>query len=245
MKRLFVLCVLLLGGATLASAAAPRSAPVSWTMNATAMDACSCPVFCQCFFNTSPAGHEDMAAMGHEGHAQHYCRFNNAYRVNKGTYGATRLDGAKFWLYGDLGSDFSKGQMDWAVVTFDRATTKQQREALTVILGHMFPVKWKSLTTAEGDITMNVGKDGAWAKLDGGKTAEVELKRFEGMNKGPVVIRGLPYFGASSNDGFTVMPNIVEALHTGGKAFAFHGTNGFVTTLAMDSKTAPPAAGAN
>lgn len=245
MKRVSFLCVLLLAAALPAAAAGTKStAAVSWSMNASVMDACSCPVFCQCFFTTSPAGHEShsMAGMGHEGHTEHYCRFNNAYRVNKGAYGATKLDGAKFWLYGDLGSDFSKGEMDWAVVTYDGATTKEQREALGEIIAHLFPVKWKSLTTAEGDIEFNLGKDGASAKLDGGKTAEVQLKRFEGMNKAPVIIRNLPYFGAASNDGFIVMPNVVEALHTGDRAFEFHGTNGFVTTINIESKTGAAAA---
>ena len=54
---------------------------------------------------------------GHEGHggAEHFCRFNNAFQVNKGNYGPTKLDGAKFWVAGDLGDDFSNGEMDWAV----------------------------------------------------------------------------------------------------------------------------------
>src|SRR5437764_12841603 len=76
-----------------------------WSMNASIVEACSCPMFCQCYFNTSPAAGE-----GHAGHAEHYCRFNNAFHVNKGHYGDTSLDGAKFWVAGDLGGDFSKGQ---------------------------------------------------------------------------------------------------------------------------------------
>src|ERR1041385_5179355 len=89
----------------------PTAAKPEWSMNATAIEACSCPVFCQCYFNTSPAGHgEHMEGMGHEGHGMdHFCRFNNAYKVNHGYFGATRLDGAKFWIYGDLGGDFTKG----------------------------------------------------------------------------------------------------------------------------------------
>jgi hypothetical protein len=250
MKSVLLLCALLLC-AVPALAGDAKSAPATWNMNASVIEACSCPVFCQCFFNTSPAGHDmaamggeghDMAMAGHEGHAEHYCRFNNAYKVNKGSYGATRLDGAKFWIYGDLGSDFSQGSTDWAVVTFDRATSKEQREAIGQILGHLYPVKWKSLTTAEGDIEWTPGKDEAQATLDGGKTAEVHLKRFAGMKGEPVVIRNLPYFGATSNDGFIVMPNVVEALHTGDKPFEFHGTNGFMITLDINSKTP---AGAN
>src|SRR5438132_5796435 len=89
--------------------AAHAKAP-EWSMNATAIEACSCPMFCQCYFNSAPAGHGG----GHEGHAEHYCRFNMAYKVNRGTYGTTDLTGAKFWIAGDLGGDFSKGQMDWA-----------------------------------------------------------------------------------------------------------------------------------
>jgi hypothetical protein len=260
MKPALFLCAMLFLGTVPASAGDAKSAATNWSMNATAIEACSCPVFCQCFFNTSPAGHEmakmggegdgmamgsgdhQMAMAGHEGHAEHYCRFNNAYRVNKGSYGATKLDGAKFWVYGDLGSDFSKGETDGAVVTFDRATTQEQREGIGAILAHLYPVKWKSLTTAEGDIAWTPGTNEASATLDGGKTAEVHLKRFPGMKGEPVVIRNLTYFGAQSNDGFIVMPNVVEALHTGDKPFEFHGTNGFMITLNIDSKGSTPPA---
>jgi hypothetical protein len=98
----------------------------AWNANITAIEACSCQMFCQCYFSTKPSAHA-----GHDGAAEeHFCRFNNAYKVNKGSYGATKLDGAKFWIYGDLGDEFSDGEMDWAVVTFDKATTKDQREAI-------------------------------------------------------------------------------------------------------------------
>ena len=73
------------------------------------------------------------AHAGHAGHGEaggeHYCKFNNAYKVNKGHYGDVKLDGAKFWLAGDLGGDFSKGQMDWAVLTFDPSVKPEQRQA--------------------------------------------------------------------------------------------------------------------
>jgi len=48
-----------------------------------------------------------------------------AYKVNHGNYGATKLDGAKFWIAGDLGGDFSKGEMDWAILTFDPTVTAE------------------------------------------------------------------------------------------------------------------------
>jgi hypothetical protein len=205
----------------------------AWSMNATIIEACSCPMFCQCYFNPKPAGHG-----GHEGHgAAHFCRANNAYKVNRGHYGATKLDGAKFWLAGDLGDDFSDGEMDWGVLYFDKALTKEQRSAIETILGHLFPVKWRSFKTAEGSIDKwAFTKDEAHALLDGGKTGEVRLKRFPGMTDEPVVIRNLVYWGAPRNDGFVLMPNEVEAHRTGPKAFEFKGTNGFMLTLDITSK---------
>jgi hypothetical protein len=64
-----------------AGAQAPQGAS-DWSFNATIIEACSCPMFCQCYFNTSPSAE-------HRGHgaAGAYCRFNNAFQVNKGRQG--------------------------------------------------------------------------------------------------------------------------------------------------------------
>src|SRR6202050_3896637 len=115
-----------------------------WALNAPTIEACSCPMFCQCYFNTKPAAHHE------HGTAAHYCQFNNAYKVNHGHYGPGNLEGAKFWITGDLGADFSQGNTDWALVTFDKAMTKEQQSALGAILPNVFPVKWNSFHTAEG-----------------------------------------------------------------------------------------------
>jgi hypothetical protein len=209
-----------------------------WNMNATVIEACSCPMFCQCYFNTSPAAHHD-----HGGSGEHYCRANLAYKINKGHYGATKLDGAKFWLSNDLGADFSKGQMDWNVLTFDKPLTKEQRDAILVIAGHLFPVKWNSFTTAEANIDKwEYNNDYAVATMDGGKTAEVRLKRTQGMTNDPVVIKNLKYWGAPRNDGFVLMPNEVEAYRVGPKAFEYKGTNGFMITVDINSKDVKAAA---
>jgi hypothetical protein len=207
-----------------------------WAMNATVIEACSCPMFCQCYFNTKPAAH---GGSGHQGHGggTHFCRANLAYRVNQGHYGATRLDGVKFWVANDLGGDFSQGQMDWAVITFDKAMTKDQRAAVEAIFKYLFPVKWKSVTTAEGVIDRwEYTKDAAHATLDGGRTAEVKLKRFPGMTDEPIVIRNLKYWGVPRHEGFVLMPNEVEAYRVGPKAFEFKGTNGFMITFDITSK---------
>jgi hypothetical protein len=209
----------------------PKSTSPEWSMNATAIEACSCPMFCQCYFNTKPGAHHE-----HGKGETHYCRANLAYKVNRGNYGSVKLDGAKFWIATDLGPDFSQGQMDWAVVTFDKPLTKEQRDAIATIVGHLFPVKWNSLTTAEANIDRwEFNKDTAYASMDGGKTAEVKLKRMTGNTNDPIVIKNLKYWGAPRNEGFVLMPNEVEAYRVGPKAFEFHGTNGFMITVDINS----------
>jgi hypothetical protein len=211
---------------------AKRSTP-EWAFNATIIEACSCPMFCQCYFNREPAGHA-----GHEGDAaKHFCRANLAYQINKGHHGATRLDGARFWVATDLGEDFGDGELDWAVLYFDKGLSPAQRDAIGIVASRLFPVKWKSFKTAEASIDKwQFDKDGAHALLDGGKTAEVKLHRFPGMTSEPVVIRNLRYWGAPRNDGFIMMPNDVEAYRTGPNAFEFKGTNGFMITVDLSSK---------
>jgi uncharacterized protein DUF1326 len=171
------------------------------------------------------------------GGGEHFCRFNNAYKINHGHAGNVKLDGAKFWVAGDLGSDFSTGKMDWAVLTFDSAVTPEQREAIKTILGHVYPVKWNSFAVAnDSSMEWNAGKEKAEARLDGGKTAEVVLKKFPGMTSEPVVMKNLKYWGVPRNDGFVMMPNEVQAYRAGEKPFEFKGTNGFMITLDINSR---------
>ena len=230
---LVALAAALAGSGSGPAAPGPAGEATGWAANITAIEACSCPMFCQCYFNRQPAGHA-----GHEGHgAKHFCRANLAYKINKGHHGATRLDGAKFWVATDLGDDFGDGELDWAVLYFDKSLSPAQREAIGVVAGRLFPVKWKSFQTAEATIDKwHFDKDGAHALLDGGKTAEVKLRRFPGMTDEPVVIRNLRYWGAPRNDGFIMMPNEVEAYRTGPNAFEFKGTNGFMITVDLNSK---------
>jgi hypothetical protein len=237
------------GSATPAPAAAP--AEPKWSINATIIEACSCPMFCQCYFNAEPAAqpadasHDAHAGhAGHEGHVTHFCKANNAYKVNKGSYGDTKLDGAKFWFSGDLGGDFSKGQLDWGVLTFDPSVTKEQREGIKVIMGQLYPGTWKSFTVAsDKPIEWTADKDRAVARLDGGKAAEVVLKRFPGNTDEPIVIKNLKYWAAPRNDGFVLMPNEVEALRQappGQEPFEYKGTNGFMITFDFNSDDVKP-----
>jgi len=209
-----------------ASPDTPKASP-DFAMNATIIEACSCQMFCPCYFSSEPTGHES--------HGGHYCRFNNVFRVNKGHYGATNLEGAKFWVSGDLGMDFSKG-MDWAVLTFDPAVTKEQREGVIAALTKLYPVKWNSFKIAEdAPIDWSASKESARATLAGGKLGDVTLAKNPGMTDDPVVISNLRYWGASHNDGFVLMPNKVETYKGGDKPFEYHGTNGFMITVDVSS----------
>ena len=232
MRKSVHLAVLILLAISARSAPAQTSTEPDWSLNATIIEACSCPMFCQCYFNTRPADHH------HGGMAEHFCRANFVYRVNKGQYGKFKLDGVKFWLAADLGGDFSGGQADWAEVTFEPSATKEQREALGVILRHIYPLKWDSFTVAPSDATVDwqASNDRAEAKLDHGKGGVVVLHRGPGMTEDPVVIQNLRYFGAPRNDGFLLMPNEIEAYRVGPKAFEYSGTNGLMITIDIASK---------
>src|SRR5262245_11463869 len=229
-------------GAAAQAQAAPQEA--AWDFNATIIEACSCPMFCQCYFNTQPADHPGCCPPNSDPKTPpRYCRFNNAFKVNHGSFGKVKLDGALFWVAGDLGGDFSKGEMTWAVAHFDPSVTKEQRDGISAALARLYPVKWGSFTVGK-DLPMewNGGKDKSVAKLDGGKAAEVVLVKNQGMTNDPIVIKNLKYWGAPRNDGFIMMQNDVEAYHLGDKAYETKRTNGFMITIDIASKDAAPGA---
>ena len=227
----FVGLIFVMAGSTLAQEDKSSPSP-DWAFNTTIMEACSCPAFCQCYFNTQPAAH-----VSSQGGVERFCRFNTAFKVNKGYYGDVKLDGVKFWQAGNAGDDFSEGKMDWGVLTFDPSVTDAQREAIQVIMKqHFFPVQWGSYTVAEdAQLDWHVTQDSAEARLDGGKVAEIVLRQKKGLSDEPVVIKNVAWGAEPRNDGFTLMPNEVEAYRVGEKAFEYKGTNGFMVTVDMTS----------
>ena len=57
----------LVAGVILAGAPSTTDGPSmspDWSINATAIEACSCPMFCQCYFNLQPAAHHEHGAGG-------------------------------------------------------------------------------------------------------------------------------------------------------------------------------------
>jgi hypothetical protein len=202
----------------------------SWSFNGTVIEACSCPMFCQCYFNTEPASHPD-----HDG--KHFCKFNMAYKVNKGHHGETDLSGVKFWVAGDLGASWEDGETEWAIVTFQKGTTDAQKAGVAEALGHIFPVKWKSFeVAADAEIEWNGGDERSEAKLAGGENAHIILNKWKGMQEKTGVLENIAYFGAARNNGFKMMPNEVETWKVGDKAFKFSGSTGFMVTVEHSSK---------
>jgi hypothetical protein len=215
------------------AAAQATAATSPWSFDATIIEACTCQMFCPCYFSTTPSP-------AHAEHgAKHFCQFNMGYKVNKGRFGSTRLDGAKFWIAGDLGDDFGDGQTEWAEVTFDPSVTKEQRDAIaTALLGPVYPWKWKAFTVGQdATVQWKAGTDRAEARLDGGKAGEIVLAHNPtAMNAEPTVIKNLKYFAAPRNDGFVLMPSESEAYRRGDNKFEYKGTNGFMITIDVASK---------
>jgi hypothetical protein len=232
MKR--TLFSILLGAAFLAFIGAAGKEDRSKTYNIVADDieACSCPLFCPCYFNTEPAN-------------PHMCEFNNVYEFRKGShYGATDLSGAKVWASGDLGGEaLSEGKAKYIMVSFDKKTTPAQREAIGKIFGKMFPISWGKMETREDDIEFHHTDGNDHAKLGSGM-GEVTLKRGNWEStKAPTEIKGLKYFGTDSNDGF-VMAKSTHYFHGQDLSFDLEGRNGFFVTVRMHGKIdAAPAAG--
>jgi hypothetical protein len=212
MKRL-ALGVLVLALVLPLSSASPK-----WWMKADYVEACSCMLFCPCYFNP---------------HAQHpYCEFNMAVTVREGRSGAVDLAGAKYWLTGDLGDKWGTEQRaKWVIVTFDPATSKAQRDALAPMILKTYRLEWPELKVQEAAIEISRSADIVEAKLEGGKLAHMKLKKEPGADGKGVVLQNVNYFGAKSNEGFHLYKSIVHSADIQGHKFSYSGRNAFLITI--------------
>ena len=210
------------------SYAQEKSSKPDFDMTASYIEACSCDMFCPCYFNTHSTNHMDEHQMD-----AHFCRANLVLKVDKGYYKDTKLDGAKVWIATDLGSDWSTGKDSWLVVNFDPSVSKEQQAALADILGQLYPIPWqkKGVDTAAFSWNVDTKAGVAHAKMDSGK-AEVLLERVKGDKPSQeVVVNNLKYWGAQSNDGFRMWKSQHEAFEGDGHKFSYDGTNGFLITI--------------
>src|SRR5215470_15592443 len=194
MRRISSLGILvcLVAAMALISAANPqdkKGAKPDFDMTASYIEACSCDMFCPCYFNPHSTVHHG------EKMDEHYCRANLVLKVDKGYYKDTKLDGAKVWIATDLGSDWSTGKDSWLVVNFDPAVSKEQQAALADILGQLYPLPWQQKAVQTTAFSWNVDtKSGvAHAKMNDGK-GEVILEKVAGGDPShEVVISNLKY----------------------------------------------------
>lgn len=208
--------LLILAGVVYAQVSKQEAAPAGktpWHLKATIIEACSCPLFCPCYFNLKPA--------------HHYCQFNNAFNIEQGNLGNVKLDGMKVWLSGDLGGDFTTGKAEWLVFTFEPTATPEQIDAGTKVLGSLYSAfKFPVLGIDKKQITWEIKGNKATAKMGDG-SGSIDLVAATGSDgKTPTVINNLPYWSAKSNSGF----NLYKSKHHykgHEKDFTFEDTNGF------------------
>jgi hypothetical protein len=159
----------------------------TWSIKADYIEACSCHLFCSCYFNTKP---EDGMM----------CEFNNAVKIQEGHVGDVKVDGLKFWVSGDLGGDFTKG-MKGAVITVEPGTSKKEEEAITFLISKIYPVKWGKVEVDHAPIQWEKNGMKGHALLGKGQ-AEVQLEGVTDSNGEQSVLRNVKYWGADSNTGF-------------------------------------------
>src|SRR5713226_8936090 len=243
MPRLVLLPLLALAASLIyfTSSAQEKSSKPDFDMTASYIEACSCDMFCPCYFNTHSTNH---MGMGEHHMDEHFCRANLVLKVDKGFYKDVKLDGAMVWIATDLGSDWSTGKDSWLVVNFHPGVTKQQQAALNDILGQLYPIPWKKVDAGTADFTWTIdAKTGvATAKMKDGK-GEVVLERVAGNSSNrEVVMTNLKYWGAQSNNGFRMWKSKHEYFEGYGHKVDYSGTNGFLITVHFSGKAKTAAA---
>src|SRR5579859_6436095 len=159
----------------------------TWSIKADYIEACSCHLFCSCYFNTGPEGGMK-------------CEFNNAVKVQEGHVGDVKVDGLKFWISGDLGGDFTKG-MKGAIITVEPGTSKKEEEAILFLIAKIYPVKWEKVEVDHALIKWEKNGMKGHALLGKGQ-GEVILEGVMEANGEQSVLRNVKYWGAQNNTGF-------------------------------------------
>lgn len=143
-----------------------------------------------------------------------------------------KLDGAKYWLTGDLGDEWGTNKKGkWVVVSFDPATSKEQRDALAPIILKTYGLEWGELKVQEAPITITRTADIAEAKLGDGQLAYMKLKRIPGMDGKGVTLHNVAYFGAQSNEGFELYKSIEHRADVAGHKFSYTDRNVFLISI--------------
>ena len=146
--------LIVLGAAIAFLAAAPADKSKTYSVTADTIESCSCPLFCSCYFGPSAD--------------EHMCQANNVYKFRPGQplrqrrpLQSDRLDRRSIWAASGTTSPGPGMPTEWAVLTFDKGTTKAQRDAIVKVVNTVFPVKWKHFSTREDTIEWHNDADEA------------------------------------------------------------------------------------
>ena len=230
MKRVFPLLALAVAAVAFV-AAAPEDHSKSYSVTAETIEGCSCPLFCTCYFGPS--------AM------EHMCQFNNVYKFRKGSYyGNVDLSDQLVWMSGDLGGEWHKKPgpgmpTKWVVVTYDKASTPEQKKAIEKVVNMVFDVKWEKMETREDSISWSDQGKTAHAKMASGM-AEITLDKTTGPNKmSPTIVANLQYWFSNANQGF----NLAYSTHhfDGENKFSHEHRNGFTIEWTVKGMIKPEA----
>jgi len=224
-KKLVVATLILLVVGLGALLAAREEADNTYRITATAIEACSCPLFCSCYYNTEPSG-------------GHMCEFNMAQKFAPGSHwGSVDLSDVVVWISGDLGDHFGDGTTEWATITFETSTSPEQREAIGGWLGKMFPVEWASMETREDEITWEDGDSMAKATLGSG-LADIQLAKVIDAAGQQAVVHNTAYWAANSTESF-LLAHSTHHFDGEDHAFSYEGRNGFMVTTMIEGTLDP------
>jgi hypothetical protein len=93
-----------------------------WNLSGEFMESCNCDYLCPCIYTNS------KGAVTHD-----HCTSIQVYRIDRGRYGDTRLDGLKFALIIRSGKVMGDGNWIFAGIV-DAQANEAQRQALTAIV---------------------------------------------------------------------------------------------------------------
>lgn len=96
----------------------------AWSVAGQYFETCSCDFLCPCILT-------QMAAKPTKGS----CTFAMAFNIEKGWYGATKLDGLAFVVVGFTPAEMGKGNWSAGVVVDDRANAEQRDAIVAVATG--------------------------------------------------------------------------------------------------------------
>jgi hypothetical protein len=214
---------LILGGvasfALLVTAAAQEP---QWYLKAHIDEACSCKLFCPCYFNPSPDGDR--------------CNFNNVFSVERGNYGDVKLDGMKVWLSGNLNGQLAKG-FDGVVLAFEPSATKQQVDGFAAVITKMYGLPIAKVDMSDRTsitVTHEPGKHVATRGDDKGHLVLMLPGPSTMDKKTPPVIRNLQYFGANRNSGFVLYKG-THRFKGQGYDYSYKDRNGFTIDVEAGS----------